>query len=335
MKQPELAERMGKNLKNVNRIIKGREPITQKTAIQLERVLGIPATFWLEREREFRQELAQIEADESLAHHIGWLARFPIRTMQQLGWIAKSQDKSEIVKHLLTFFGIASPQQWEEIYLTNSLAVSFRMSLTHTSNPGAMSAWLRRGELETQTLRLGPYDKKRFRGVLQKALPIVRDQPHDFKQQLQKLCAQAGVAAVFTPCLPKAPISGASRWIANRSVPLIQLSGRYGINDAFWFTFFHEAAHILKHSKKDVFLEDVKGAKVDRKKEREADTFASEFLFPSSAFRMLLREHVDEDVIRSYADQFQTHPAIIAGRLEHKGMVHQSKFRHLKVPVSV
>lgn len=42
--------------------------------------------------------------------------------------------------------------------------------------------------------------------------------------------------------------------------PFIQLTGRFKRNDVFWFTFFHEAGHILLHGKKDVFLENIEYA---------------------------------------------------------------------------
>ena len=93
---------------------------------------------------------------------------------------------------------------------------------------------------------------------------------------------------------------------------------------------------ILLHGKKGVFLEDVKGARVDRKKEKEADSFASEKLFPSKALRKLLNESaIDQEVIVSYAQEYHTHPAIIAGRLEYHGVCHPSLFRHLKVAIQV
>ena len=50
--QAELAERMGRPKKTINEIIKGKAAITPETALQLELVLGIPASFWTAREQE-------------------------------------------------------------------------------------------------------------------------------------------------------------------------------------------------------------------------------------------------------------------------------------------
>ncbi|MCK4765323.1 MAG: HigA family addiction module antidote protein [Candidatus Aminicenantes bacterium] len=53
--QAGLAKRMGRHIKTVNEIIKGKAPITPGTAIQLEKVLGPPASFWNNREKQYRE----------------------------------------------------------------------------------------------------------------------------------------------------------------------------------------------------------------------------------------------------------------------------------------
>jgi len=46
MIQTELAKRSGHPKKTINEIIAGKTTITADTALQLERVLGVPASFW-------------------------------------------------------------------------------------------------------------------------------------------------------------------------------------------------------------------------------------------------------------------------------------------------
>ena len=55
MSQVELATRMGRPHKTINEIVNGKTAITPETALQLERVLGVPARFWLKREQHYRQ----------------------------------------------------------------------------------------------------------------------------------------------------------------------------------------------------------------------------------------------------------------------------------------
>ena len=53
MSQVELARRMGRPSKTVSEIVRGKAAITSDIAQQLERVLGIPARFWNNRERQY------------------------------------------------------------------------------------------------------------------------------------------------------------------------------------------------------------------------------------------------------------------------------------------
>lgn len=55
MSRTEFAERMGITTKYVNNIIKGEVPITEDTALDMERVLGVPASFWQNLEQQYRK----------------------------------------------------------------------------------------------------------------------------------------------------------------------------------------------------------------------------------------------------------------------------------------
>ena len=64
----ELADRMGRPEKSISDIIQGSAQLTPETALQLERVVGIPADFWMNLERNFRMRIAEIdEAEERFA----------------------------------------------------------------------------------------------------------------------------------------------------------------------------------------------------------------------------------------------------------------------------
>ncbi len=116
MKQIELAERMGRPREKVNDIIKGREPITVATAFQLEKVLGTPAMFWLNREAQYRKELYAIEEAKKLEFEKPWLAKFPVKDLIRLGYLPHTKDKVSLAAGLLSFFGVASSTQWESTY---------------------------------------------------------------------------------------------------------------------------------------------------------------------------------------------------------------------------
>ncbi|PKP50840.1 MAG: HigA family addiction module antitoxin [Bacteroidetes bacterium HGW-Bacteroidetes-11] len=330
MSQAELAERMGRPKEKINDIIKGREPISTATAFQLEKVLGISASFWLNREKTFRKELYELHHQEELEKQKDWLSEFPVNEMRKFGWLPNTREKHILVDNLLKFFCVASTEEWERIYLDEEVSVAFRVSLAHTQSPHAISAWLRMGEIQAKDITIAEFDKRKFRGALEGIKELGFLMPHDFTQQLQNICARYGVAVVFTQNLPKAPISGATRWFHNK--PIIQLSGRFKTNDHFWFTFFHEAAHIILHGKKDIFLENVEGTETDQIKEEEANGFAAKVLLSETQFQEIIAAFpLSEPMIYEFAQKFRTPAGVIIGRLQHLKLVPFSfgnGFRH-------
>lgn len=323
MSQIELAERMGRPKEKVNDIIRGREPITTATAFQLERVLSIPASFWMNREKEYRRQLYEIEQREILEKSNEWVKNFPVTQMIKLGWIPQFKEKYALVNAILNFFSVASPLEWSKIYINKEVSVAFRTSLAHTQNPFAISTWLRAGELEARQLNTGEYEKRKFKECLNDIKELAFKNPSNFIAELQEKCSKCGVALVYTPNLPKAPISGATRWINNK--PLIQLSGRYKTDDQFWFTFFHEAGHIIEHGKKDIFLEDVEGSPIDRKKEEDANQFAVKWLLNEIELKEIIRNlPLSKQKIVGFSKRFRIPPGIIVGRLQHEKIIPHS-----------
>ncbi len=334
MSQKELAERMDRPKEKINDLIKGREPLTMKTALQLERVLGIPKSFWLSREQTYREELADIELETFLEGCIEWAKRFPLKEMKRLGWLPDTNDKKRICDELLKFFGIATPERWDYIYIQErEVSVAFRVSLANVAQPEALSVWLRKGQLDVQQTKLPSFDKSSFRSSLDKARKLAYEQPNDFAVQLKSLCEASGVALVYTPKLPKAPISGATRWLGNN--PLIQLSDRYKTNDRFWFTFFHEAGHIVQHGKKEIFLEGLDTQNMDMEKEEEANQFATDYLIPKKDYQRMLDEVRTTEDLERFADEIKMHPGIIIGRLQHEEIVPYSRLNEYKEKIEL
>lgn len=327
--QAELADRMGRPKKTISEIINGKAAITPETALQLERVLGIKASFWNNRERDYREALARKEEQERLSKQVAWLDQIPVKDMIKRKWIQSYQDKVEQLREVLNFFGVASPEQWQEFW--GGAYVDFRKSFAFQSDPGAVAAWLRRGEIEAAQIDCATYNASKFKETLQQVRALTIEPPEIFQFEVVRLCAAAGVAVVFVPQLPKTRTCGATRWL-NPNKALIQLSLHYKTNDYLWFAFFHEAGHILLHGKRDVFLE-VKGTQGD--KEQEADTFAANLLIPPPEWKRFLASGQQQSKagIRQFASEIGIAPGIVVGRLQHDGVLPPSHCNDLKCPL--
>jgi len=112
MTQASLARRMGRPVKTINEIVKAKTGITPDTALQLEKVVGVPAHFWNARERHYREFLAEAEERKRMRRSLGWLRTIPVHEMTKLGWIEKRREKEDQFLELLKFYGVAGPEQW-------------------------------------------------------------------------------------------------------------------------------------------------------------------------------------------------------------------------------
>ncbi len=331
MTQAELAERTGRPLKTINEIIKGKTAITSETALQLERVLGTPAEFWNQREANYRAYLARQKELEYLAAQKDWLKQFPIKEMKKRKWLQSCGDAvSDQMIAILNFFGVATPEQWGLGWTQRRLA--FRKAMNLESDIGAISVWLRQGEIEGEKISCKPFNKEYLLGSLNKIRGLTREEdPQVFIPKLTDICADCGVAVVFVKPFPKVPVYGASCWLSPEKA-LVQLSLRGKTADMLWFTIFHEIGHIVKHSKKEIFIEIDNKSLHKSSDEQEADEYAAEVLIPSSRLNGWLKENsrLNTAIILSFAKELNVAPGILVGRLQYLKRVKYFEFNGLK-----
>lgn len=322
--QTTLARRTGRPKKTINEIIKGKTAITAETALQLERVLGVPASFWNARQRDYEEWAARRDERANLKGHVDWLGQFPVRDLVKLGWIEKHKDKIEQLRELLSFFGVASPDQWAEEWTAPSAV--FRNSRAFEANEAAVAAWLRRGEIEGREMPCNPFDAELFRSSLTSYRGLTRQPIEDAIKDLIRTAAMAGVAVVFIKGVKGVRASGATRWLSPDKA-LMQLSLRYKRADQLWFTIFHEAGHILLHGKKRVFLEG-NGAEDDD--EDEANEFAADLLMPPRDYRRFIaRRRFTSLSIKQFAKEQGIAAGIVLGRLQREKHVGYNRLNAL------
>lgn len=326
MKQKELSKRTGITEKHIIDIVKAKSPITPSTAIKFERAIGMPADYWLNLESHYQEIKARLAEEEKLQAHLDWVKRVPFSEMAKLGWLPKRTSAKDKLVELLQFFGIASVDQWQEVW--PKVSVAYRQNKTHEVFPEAISAWLRQGEIEAEKLACAPFDKAKFRAALDSIRELTDADPSIFVPAMQQACAEAGVAVVFVPSIPKTGISGATRWI-NSNKAIIQLSLRYRTNDHFWFTFFHEAGHILLHGKKELFLEYNNG--LGDEKEEQANKFSQNELIPAKAMiNFIIDGNFTKGAIRTFAKSVGIASGVVVGQLQHRGLIKYQTHNDLK-----
>ncbi len=206
---------------------------------------------------------------------------------------------------------------------------SFCRSTNFKTSPEAVASWVRLGELKSRNkFPTAAFNAVLFRSVLQRVRSLTRNPDVD---EIVPLCADAGVILVFVKEIDKCRISGATWW-ASPTQAVIALSDRGKAEDRFWFTFFHEAAHILLHSKKETFIDDDGD---DGELEDQAESFARDLVIPPPKAERLRLLVVHKSDVEDFAIEIDVADGIVVGRLQHDRLWPWEKGNQLKRRVRI
>jgi HTH-type transcriptional regulator/antitoxin HigA len=325
--QLEFAQRMGYTPKHANELLRSRAPISPETARKLELVLGATADFWIARETQYRGKVTPTPRNVERKGEEAWLKELPVRDMLQYGWLTPDFFTTNPEAACLRFFGVADVQAWRATYRNVLEMAAFRTSPTFRSQPGAVAAWLRQGEIQSISVQCKPWDPKTFQKALYEMRPLTRKRdPKLFLPELTRRCADCGVAVAIVRAPTGCRASGATRFLSP-SKALLLLSFRYLSDDHFWFTFFHEAGHLILHSKNALFLE---GGKASSAEESEANEFSAGVLVPFEFQSKLEHLRVERHEIRNFAKTIGVSPGIVLGQLQYRGKARPNQLNTLK-----
>ncbi len=327
MTQKELADRTGLSIKHINEIVQGKASITSDTALKLEAVLGIPASFWMNLEANYQETKARLAAEDEITKEASLVKEFPYSEMAKMGLVPSTRDGRKKVLALREYFAVASLQRLQTV-----LPAAFRTAVAREASPFALAAWLRRGEIIAQQMDLSSFQRDK----LKSAVPILRGlttkEPRQFCPEMEHICSGCGIALVYVPHLPKTYAHGAAYWLSPQRA-VVQLSVRCKYADIFWFSFFHELGHlVLGHSKKETFISyDGMRDTTTPKEEQAANAFAANTLVPVADYRAFLkRGDLTSGAIVNFAEQIDLHPGIVVGRLQHDGYLQFNQSNNLR-----
>jgi HTH-type transcriptional regulator / antitoxin HigA len=309
MTQLDLARHTAISTKHLNQIIKGKASITAETALRLEQVLGTSAKYWNNLQANFDDHRVRLEARHQADEVADWVMEtFPIGELRKRCWLPKGDRGGALALALFKFFGVSSKEGWLKSWGEQRLA--FRIS-TSNVKLGALASWVRVVELQAKREALAPYDEQEFQKVLKTIRDATPNPPENAGEWIKSLCATAGVIIVFEPEIAGARASGVAFWSGANAV--IGLSGRYKRDDHFWFSFFHEAGHIVLHRKHGRLVDQVDDETTAV--EHEANEFAARLLIPVEFENGLASLHSERD-IEAFARRIGIAPGIVVGRLQ-------------------
>ena len=319
LSQKEFALRMGMSEKHISNLINGDVRLTPEVAFRLEMVLGIPAKFWNNLESVYRDKIIKANAENEMDADIELMKKFPYREMERNEWVPHATNSVERVINLRQYFGVAQLAMVQDSRITR--IACRRLSETEKAD-FALIAWAQKAKLECRSIQTGPIDLKHLHDIIPEIREMTVKDPSEFCSQLTQMLAECGIALVFLPHIGGSFLHGATFYEGQKIVVGLTVRGRDA--DRFWFSLFHELAHILKGH-----INQLEGTSDED--EDEANQFAKNTLIDIRSFESFV-EHGDyrKDAVIQFADSIGIDRGIVVGRLQKEGYIPFNWFNDLK-----
>ena len=324
-----VADGAGCDLGTVMGVLSGRLAIDRDLAIGFASAVGGSPAFWERRQSLYDDALARVSAAIPRVQAEAWIRKLPVSEMSTAGWIEKSHRLPEKVRACLAYFGVNDAAEWERRYASITREAVFRTSPSFESKVGALSAWLRQGEIKASVAVCAPFDLVKLRGLVPglRGLTKAAKAPAYFLPRLVKACASAGVAVVCVRAPSGCRASGAVRF-TNHDKAMLLLSFRHLSDDHFWFTFFHEVGHLLLHGRDAAFVVGENTSSDQR--EIEANRFSASTLVPPERQAEMMALRARTDSIVRFAVSIGVSPGIVVGQMQHSKVIGPDQLNFLK-----
>lgn len=324
MNQKEFSSRMEMSEKHISNLINGEVQLTPEVAMRLEMVLGLPARFWLNLEAIYREKLLKIEAENEMDADIAIAKNLPYNEMASNGWVPETSKKEEKVFNLRKFFEVVRLGLLND-NLIPGIACR-RQAITEKADY-ALISWAQRAKIEARDIQTSPINLS----FLHKSIPLIRAMtkklPNEFCTELGSILANCGIALVFLPHIGGSFLHGATFYDKNKIVIGLTVRGKDA--DKFWFSLFHEIAHILLGH-----INQPQGT--TEEDEDEANKYARDMLIPKDVFDAYVSNHnFTKESMIDFSNNIGIDVGIVVGRLQKEGYIQYKWYNDLKTQYEI
>ncbi len=319
MSQKEFAARMDMSEKHISKLINGEVQLTPEVAVRLEVVLGVPARFWNNLEAVYREKLIKVEAENAMDADEALAKQLPYSEMAKFGWVPETRDSKEKVINLRRYFEVVELSLLENNQITR--IACRRLAVTEKSDL-ALLAWAQEAKLKARNIETSPINIKGLISFIPEIRQMTVLKPKEFCPKIKGMLAECGIALVFLPHLKGSFLQGASFVDGNKIV--VGLTARGKDADKFWFSLFHELAHIiLGHIGQANGTTD--------QDEKDADAWSRDTLIPEEMFEDFKGKcNYSATNVYTFAKTLGIAPGIVVGRLQNEGCIKHSMLNELK-----
>jgi HTH-type transcriptional regulator/antitoxin HigA len=320
IKQRSFASEISMQPTMLNEIIKGKRPITADIAVLIEKVLDIPADYWLNFQTQYELDKARIK--EKNVQKIQRIEKWqiikqyvPVKYFKKYGYLKDDLDHD--IKVVRDIYNIDTIDNLIESVATykSEVPAFFRKSEKLQVDAINLFGWSKLVMWRANNEKVNRFDSDKF-PELKGELHSIFYKNSNVREKTKKILADYGIKLIFQEKFEKTPIDGYSFW--SKDNPAIGLTLRHKRIDNFAFTVFHELGHIYKHLQNNksiqfIDLDKTKSAKTIE--ETEADSFAQESLISQKQWDELHSIYSDDNSIISFGKKHGINPAIILGRV--------------------
>ena len=319
MSQKEFALRMDMSEKHISKLINGDVQLTPEMSIRLEMVLGVPANFWNNLEAIYREKLIKAQVENEMDEDEQLVKQFPYNEMAKYGWVPETRNSKEKVINLRKYFEVVRLTLLQDNRFTN---IAYRRLAITEKSDLALMVWTQEAKIEARKLQTEPINIKRLIEIIPEIRKMTLKKPEDFSLRLSEMLADCGIALVFLPHLKGSFLHGAS-FIDGKKI-VLGLTVRGNDADKFWFSLFHELAHIvLGH------IGQTDGT--SEEDEKKADIWAMDKLIPTDKFNQFIEnKSFDETSVVNFANNIDIAPGIVVARLQKDGYIKHNMLNDLK-----
>lgn len=327
MTQAEFASRLDITPKNLSELIHSKTSMSNKVAKNLSAMLGTSVEVWLELQKSYDARLIEIEQLKAQEKELTYLKKLDYSFFQTIGRLKDTKNKSEQLSELYRFLKISALGLFES---PNFIAQFRRTELDKPDTDFISNVWVQTIFSLGTDQTTDRFSGKELRKVIKELRAYTHRDPNEVLGEVKEKLSRCGVALIVIPSLARSGVFGATKWI-DRDKAVIGLSDRRKTADTFWFSLFHELAHVLDHKTTQVYI--LSDQKLDEWSEEKADEMARDLLIPPKEYENWLETaDLSASDITAFAKRIDIHPGIVVGRLQKDEYLSYAQMNSLKMP---
>lgn len=305
--QKELAIRTGFTEKHISTVINGQKNISAEFAMKLEYALGIPASFWRNLQTNYDLEVVAFNEKHNISLEEKKIAKEVKDTVEILtNNKIKSNSGLDSVYYIRQLLGVSN---LKAISTLNS--AQYRAQFVENTSENIMYTWQYLCEKKVENQTDNKLDIDKLINNLDRIKNIMHEDAEKHIDLIREVLNECGILFTVEKQVKNAPINGLTvRTKKDQVMIALTIRGKYA--DIFWFTLFHELAHVFY---KD-YLKNQSIWEKDNVIEKRADEFARDQLIDKTLYKEFTDKYdFSIESINRFAVKNNVLPTIVIGRL--------------------